>query len=168
MLERIFPRVADNHYSGHWLGIVLFVLVAAVKATQGLNSIIMTHDVMTMADGIPVDTYGSAAAAAAMSMVALLGMYGLVIPLIGIVVLIRYRALVPFLLVMLLLVQLGSRLLQTLNPIERIADPAMGFAGHAIGFWMNLGLLALTAVGLVLSLMQRANPRQQPSVEGAR
>src|ERR1043165_151158 len=81
MLNRIFPRQFDNDHRGHWLGIALFILVIALKAMQGVNSIIMTHQVMTTADGIPVDSYGPAAAAAAMSMFALLGMYVLVIAL---------------------------------------------------------------------------------------
>src|ERR1051326_5686738 len=59
MLNRIFPRQFDNDYRGHWLGIALFILVIALKAMQGVNSIIMTHQVMTTADGIPVDSYRS-------------------------------------------------------------------------------------------------------------
>src|ERR1051325_10472283 len=127
MLNRIFPRQFDNDYRGHWLGIALFILVIALKAMQGVNSIVMTHEVMTTADGIPVDTYGPAAAAAALSMFALLGMYLLVLPLTGLVALIRYRTMIPFLFVMLLLVQLGSRLLQTVTPIARIAEPSVGY-----------------------------------------
>lgn len=156
MLNRIFPRQFDNDYRGHWLGIALFILVIALKALQGVNSIVMTHQVMTTADGIPVDTYGPAAAAAAMSMFALLGMYLLVLPIVGLVALIRYRTMIPFLFVMLLLVQLGSRLLQTMNPIARIAEPSMGYAGHPIGFWMNLAILAVTALGFLLSIVDRS------------
>jgi len=165
MLNRIFPRQFDNDYRGHWLGIALFILVIALKALQGGNSIVMTHQVMTGADGIPVDTYGPVAAAAAMSMFALLGMYLLVLPIVGLVALIRYRTMIPFLFVMLLLVQLGSRLLQTVNPIARIAEPSMGYAGHPIGFWVNLAILAVTVLGFCLSLMGRA--RSAAVAEGA-
>jgi hypothetical protein len=166
MLNRIFPRQFDNDYRGHWLGIALFILVIALKAVQGVNSIMMTHQVMTTADGIPVDSYGPAAAAAAMSMFALLGMYLLVLPIIGLVALIRYRTMIPFLFVMLLLVQLSSRILQTVNPIERIAEPSMGYAGHPIGFWINLAILTVTALGFFLSIMNRS---KSPAVaEGAR
>jgi hypothetical protein len=166
MLNRIFPRQFDNDYRGHWLGIALFILVIALKAVQGVNSILMTHQVMTTADGIPVDSYGPAAAAAAMSMFALLGMYLLVLPIIGLVALSRYRTMIPFLFVMLLLIQLASRMLQTVNPIERIAEPSMGYSGHPIGFWINLAILAVTALGFLLSIMSRS---KSPAVEeGAR
>ena len=166
MLNRIFPRQFDNDHRGHWLGIALFILVIALKAMQGVNSIIMTHQVMTTADGIPVDSYGPAAAAAAMSMFALLGMYLLVLPIIGLVALSRYRTMIPFLFVMLLLVQLASRILQIVNPIARISDPGVSYAGHPIGFWINLALLAITALGLFLSITNRA--RSPAVAEGAR
>lgn len=156
MLNRIFPRQFDNDHRGHWLGIALFILVIALKAMQGVNSIIMTHQVMTTADGIPVDSYGPAAAAAAMSMFALLGMYVLVVPAIGLVALIRYRTMIPFLFVMLLLIQVASRILQMVNPIARNSDPGVSYAGHPIGFWINLAILAVTALGFLLSIMNRA------------
>ena len=101
-----------------------------------------------------------------MSMFALLGMYLLVIPLQSLVVLIRYRTMIPFMYLMPLLVQLGSRVLQTVNPIQRIAEPAMGYAGHPIGFWINLGILAITAIGFLLSIMSRS--KSPAPLEGAR
>ena len=68
MLDRIFPRQFDNAYRGHWLGLVLFVLIIALKAIQGFNSIVWTHTTMVGADGIPVDSFSPVAASEATTM----------------------------------------------------------------------------------------------------
>jgi hypothetical protein len=161
MLSRIFPKQFDNTYRGHWLGLVLFVPMMALKAIQGFNSIVRTHDIMVGADGIPVDSFAPVAAGEATQMFALLGMYLLVVPLIGAVALIRYRAMVPFLLLMLLIVQLGARGVHRLHPT---VGESVGSA-EPIGFYVNLGILALTAMAFVLSLVR---PRSQLAAEGAK
>jgi hypothetical protein len=89
MLSRIFPKQFDNTYCGHWLGLVLFIPIVALKAVQGFNSVVWTHKVMVSADGIPVDSFGPVAAGEATQMFALLGMYLLVLPLLGAAALIR-------------------------------------------------------------------------------
>jgi hypothetical protein len=161
MLERIFPKQFDNIYRGHWLGLVLFVPIVALKAIQGFNSIIWTHDIMVGADGIPVDSFTPVAAGEATQMFALLGMYLLVLPLLGAVALIRYRAMVPFLLLMLLIVQLGARGVHLLHPT---VGESVG-STEPIGFYVNLGILALTAMAFVLALVR---PRSQLAAEGAK
>src|ERR1041384_397384 len=108
MLDRIFPKQFDNTYRGHWLGVALFVPIVLLKAIQGVNSIIMTRQIMTSADGIPLDSFNSAAAQNAIADFALLGMYLLIIPLIGAISLIRYRAMIPFLYLMLFMAVMGT------------------------------------------------------------
>lgn len=159
MLSRLFPNQFDNEYRGHWFAIWLFVPIVLMKAAQSVSTIIMTRQVMTTADGIPLDTYSAAGAEAAIAMFALLGFYGLILPFQSLIVLIRYRAMIPFIYLMLLLVQGGSRLLLMAHPIVRSSAPSMGFAGHSIGFWINFGILALTFVGFVLSLQSRSDSR---------
>jgi len=151
MLDRIFPTQFDNRYRGHWLGLGLFVLIVALKALQGFNSMVWTHQVMVSADGIPVDSFGPAAASEATLMFALLGMYLLVLPLMSAVALVRYRAMIPALLLMLLIVQLGARRVHLLHPtISEIAG-----AAEPIGFYVNLGILGLTVVAFVFSILRR-------------
>jgi hypothetical protein len=161
MLERIFPRQFDNAYRGHWLGLALFVLIVALKALQGVNSMILTHRTMVGADGIPVDSFGPVAASEATLMFALLGMYLLLLPLLGLVALIRYRAMIPFLLLMLIVVQLGARGVHLLHPtIGETAGSA-----EPVGFYVNLGILAMTVIAFVLSLVR---PGGRRAAEGAK
>jgi hypothetical protein len=160
MLERIFPKQFDNTYRGHRLGLLLFVPIMALKAVQGFNSVVWTHKVMVSADGIPVDSFAPAAAGEATQMFALLGMYLLLLPLLGAVALIRYRAMIPFLLLMLIIVQLGARGVHLLHPT--IAEAAGG--AEPMGFYVNLGILAVTVIAFVLSLVR---PRERHIAEGA-
>jgi hypothetical protein len=150
MLDRIFPKQFDNVYRGHWLGLVLFVLVIAVKALLGIMSIVRTEHTMITADGIPLASFSSVAASEAVLMFALLGMYLLVVPLQSVLVLIRYRSMVPFMLLMLIAIQFGARGIHLLHP-----DSTSGSGGgEPIGFYVNLGILALTVLALVLSIVK--------------
>ena len=150
MLDRVFPRQFDNRYRGHWLGLALFVLVLVVKSLQGLESIAQTEKTMIGADGIPLNTFSPIAAHEAILMFALLGMYLLVIPLQSVVVLLRYRSMVPFMLLMLIAIQLGVRGIHLRYPDS---TPAAG-GGEPIGFYVNVAVLAVTAIAFVLSIVQ--------------
>ncbi len=161
MIARIFPKQFDNTYRGHWLGLALFVLIVAVKALQGFESMIFTHKTMVGADGIPVDTFGPVAASETTLMFALLGMYLIVLPLISAVALLRYRSMIPFLLLMLLVVQLGARGVHLLHPT--LSDGAASSA--PIGFYVNLGILGVTVLAFALSLVR---PRGKDIAEEAR
>lgn len=160
MLDRLFPRVVDNRYRGHWIGFVCLILVVLLKATQGVEVLLNTHDTLIKADGIPVDNFAPDAAATALGIFALLGMYTLLMPVLAFVALVRWRALVPFVLFMLIVVQAGARLVQAAFPIPRAPVEGLGFAGQPIGFWVNLAILAVTILGFGLSLMQRPQAEQ--------
>ena len=152
MLSRLFPKQAGNAYRGHWLGAVLLAVVVAVKGLQGVVSVAMTDEIAKGADGIDVSQLNAAGVADLMLSIALIGFYIVTISLIGVLVLIRWRALVPLMLLVQLIAQLGARVVIALHPIPRLAAPENGFAGHPVGFYVNLALLALTVLGLVLSL----------------
>jgi hypothetical protein len=161
MLGRIFPRQFDNQYRGHWLGLLLFVLVLVVKSLQGIESIIQTEQTMIRADGIPLATFSPVASQEAILMFALLGMYLLVIPVQSIVVLVRYRSMVPFMLLMLIVIQLGVRTIHLFRP----DSAALTDSGPPIGFYVNLGILGVTIIAFALSLIR---PHSRSALQGVR
>jgi hypothetical protein len=154
MLSRIFPRQFDNVFRGHWLGLWLFVPIVLLKMVIGVNSIISTRTVASTADGIPLDSYSAGAADAVVALFALLGLFQLLIALLGVVALIRYRAMIPFLYLVLLIQMLGNRALSLLHPIAQ-----SGVSGAHAGSVLSLGLLAATVIGFVLSLLNTARSR---------
>ena len=103
MLNQLFPRQIDNSYRAHKLALWLFGLVVLVKLAISLGSIFNGYEAPSSADGIPLDTFTPSGAQAVVTLFALLGLAHLTICLLCVVVLIRYRAMVPFMYALLLL-----------------------------------------------------------------
>src|SRR4051812_19248839 len=95
MFNPLLPQRVDNTYRGYKLGLWLFGVLMLMKVVISLRSIFSGYSVASSADGIPLDTFTSAGAQTVVSLFALLGLARLVICLMGILVLVRYRALVP-------------------------------------------------------------------------
>jgi len=146
MLADLLPRVADNRYPGRRLGLWLFALMP-FKIAMGLNVMLNAPSVAKSADGIPVDTFGGPAGPAFLSMFAAWGLGQVVLGLLCLLVLLRYRSLVPLAFLALLLEQAGRKLLQLYWPIERTGTPP--------GTYINAALLGIMPLGLVLSLTSR-------------
>lgn len=155
MLDRLLPRHADNTFHGHRLALWLFAFILIVKSAVGLSSIFDGRDVAASADGFPLDTFTPAGARAVVSAFAAWGLAQLTLCLISLLVLARYRALVPFMFALLLLEHLCRRLLFWLMPIAQAGTPP--------GFYVNLLLTALMVVGFALSLRGRDSRRAQDS-----
>lgn len=147
MFNQLFPQRVDNTYRGYRLALWLFGLLLLMKLAIGLNSIFNGYSVASSADGIPLDTYTAAGAQTVVSMFALLGLSHVVICLLGILVLIRYRSLIPFMLALLLLEYVGRKLILYLLPIAKTGTPPGSIVSYV--------LLALMLVGLALSIRNR-------------
>lgn len=153
MFNRLFPQHIDNTYHGNKLALWLFALLVFVKVAMSLSSIFNGRTVASSADGIPLDTFTPAGAQAVVTMFAAWGMAQLTICLLCIVVLARYRALIPFMFALLLFEHLGRRLIFLVMPVVRTGTPA--------GFYLNLVLIALLVVGLALSQRNRGSSRRR-------
>jgi hypothetical protein len=153
MLRRIFPNQFDNGYRGHWLAIWILVPVVLLEFIIGVNSIINTRSVAMGADGIPLDRFDAEAATTVISLFALLGLNRVLFALLGMMVLIRYRAMIPFTYLLLLILQVGTKALLMLHPAVRSI-------GHntATGTAVILTLIAMLLAGFVLSLLGRPTP----------
>ena len=149
MLSRVFPRYFDNTYRGHRVALWLFGAVLLMKTAIALGTIFHGRTAAQTADGIPLDSFGAAGAAAVVSLFAIWGLAQLVISLIGVLALVRYRAMVPLMFVLFLFEHVMRRVIFVVLPIPR--------DGTAPGLAINLALLAVMAVGLVLSLRRQTD-----------
>jgi hypothetical protein len=143
VLATLFPQVADNRYPGRRLGLWLFALML-LKIAMGLNVMLNAPTVAKSADGIPVDSFVGPAGPAFFSIFAAWGLCQLVLGLSCLVVLLRYRSLVPLAFLALLVEQAGRKLLQLYWPIERMGTP--------VGIYVNAALLGIMVLGLACSL----------------
>ncbi len=147
MFNQLLPKRIDNTYRGYTPALWIFGLLMGISVAISLNSILNGHTVASTADGIPLDTFTPAGAQTVVSLFALLGLSRLMIALLGIVALARYRAMVPLMFALLLLDHLSRRLILQLLPIPRAGTPP--------GSMVNLVLLALMVVGLALSVRRQ-------------
>jgi hypothetical protein len=153
MSEQIFPRRADNSYRGHRLALWLFGVLVFMKTSIGLGTIFNGRNAAVSADGIPLDSFGPAGAQAFVAIFAAWGLAQATLGLVCIAVLVRYRALVPFMFAVLLMEHLFRKLIFAVMPIDRTVG--------APGSWINLALVGLMIVGLVLS-MRNPGRRSDP------
>ena len=149
MFHRLFPKRIDNGFGGHWLAIWLLAPILLVRGMIGFNSMVFSRSIATSADAIPLEKFGSDGAEAVISLFALLGLSTLLFSLLGVVVLTRYRAMIPLMYLVLLAQQLGSKALLFLHPIARSGSASAGSA-------VVLAILAMTVLGFVLSLAGKA------------
>jgi hypothetical protein len=153
MFDRLLPRNIDNSYGGRTLALWLFALVVFMKTSIGFGTIFNGYHAAVTADGIPLDTFTPAGGQAFVSLFAAWGLAQVTIGLLCILVLLRYRAVVPFMFALLLLEHLGRKLIFFVMPIPR--------SGDAPGVLINLALVALMVLGLALSLWNREDSRPE-------
>lgn len=147
MFEDILPRSIDNSYRGQKVALWVLGLLVLVKSVIGVNSIINGATVMSGADGIALNSYPASAVQNLVAIWALYGLSHLLMGVLGLIVLIRYRGMVPLMFGLLLLSHLGGRVIGQFHPIVRTGAPPASI--------INLTLLTLIVVGLALSLWRR-------------
>ena len=153
MLDRIFPRQIDNNYRGHKLALWLFALLALMKLGMSLSAIFDGYNMARSADGIPINTFTSGGAEAIVSITALLGLSHFLLASLGVLALIRYRAMIPLMYVLLLVEYFAKKWILLVHPIVR--------TGTSPSTYVNLVLIALLIVGLALSLRTKVNRQLQ-------
>lgn len=147
MLDRLFPTQADNRFGGRRVALWLLGVYVAIKLVMSFNSIFFAARVAGGADGILLDSFGQAAVSEVLTMFSLTGLGQLTLALVALTVLLRYRALVPFMFLVLLGEAFARRLIVQ-------SDAAARADAGATAFYINAALLALLAAGLVLSLLR--------------
>ena len=155
MLRHLFPMRLDNEgYRGRVPALWLFGLLLLLRAIMGVNGAINTRAIAT-GDGIRLDGLGEDAAETILRLFQSLSLAQLPLVAIGVAALWRWRAMVPFLYLVVLADQLVRRLAAAANAVARTE-------AAAVGLWINLALLALLFAGLVLSLWSRPGAARSP------
>ena len=154
MVRLLFPNVLDNKYRGQWLALVFFVPVLLLKLMMGFNvagfnPAMEVRDILQDVDGIPLDTYSTAAVTDLIFLANAWGLSLLTICLVGVIAFIRYRSMIPFTILLLTVEQVGRKAMS-------IAESGLGIgpdmsAGNIINWALSVALL----VALVLSTTRR-------------
>jgi hypothetical protein len=151
MLERLFPSAADFTYRGSRIALWLLGLVLLLKLAIALGAIFNGHYAATVADGIPIDSYTPQGAQAFLALFASLGLSQFMLGALGVVLLFRYRALVPLFLLVLLLEYIARKGVATYMPIVR--------TGQALGGAINWAIFGVMVLSFILSIRQSTRAR---------
>lgn len=147
MIDRLLPRAIDNSYRGSKAALWVLGLVAAVKLAMAINSIANGRTVLAVADGVPLAAYPPDAAQTLVAFFAIWAWELLLLALLAVLTLVRYRAMTSLVLLLFVVEHLGRKLiLQSIPIVRNHGAPAS---------WINASLLAAMVLGLLLSLWHR-------------
>ena len=146
MLERVFPSAGDFTYRGSRIALWLLGLVLFLKLAIALGAIFNGHYAATVADGIPIDSYTPQGAQAFLSLFASLGLSQFMLGALGVVLLFKYRPLVPLFLLLLLVEFAARKGVNAFIPIVR--------TGQAPGGVINWSIFGITVLAFILSIRQ--------------
>lgn len=154
LFQRLFPTQFDNNFQGQGAALWLLGLLLALKLVIALNSIFNTESVAAGADKFPLASYGVDGARAVLMLLALHSLAELMLALVGVLTLVRYRTMAPFVFLLLTVEHVARRFILRSYAIER-SEPS------SIAFIVNMGLLAILVAGLALSLWPRGRRRAE-------
>lgn len=147
MLKRLFPDRIDNVFPGQILALWLFGALVTLRGLMSVNCIFRGAYVAVHADGVPLQTFPAAAARIIVDDFATWGLMQLMLCLLSVLVLVRYRAMVPLMLFIFLLEHVGRKMIFAAQPIVTDAG--------APGSWVNLIIFTVEIAGLALALWPR-------------
>jgi len=159
VLNRLFPKQIDNTYRGFWLAVWLLMPIVFVKMVMGVNMLLNARELAQSADGIPLDSFGALPAAIIVVDFMTGGLERIVLASLGLVALIRYRAMLPLVYLLFAIDAVGLMVIWKTNPLP--IAPSSG--GHSVGYSINLTLAAALLVGFALSLGKKSVAAERPN-----
>ena len=151
-MTRVFPKQIDNTFGGHRLAIWLLAPIVLVKMTMGFNMLLNADQLAQTADGLPLESFGALPAAIIVMDFKTEGLLYIVLALLALVALLRYRAMLPFVYLLLSIDAVGLMALWIANPLPSVKSSG----GISFGFMIHLILAAALLVGFTLSLSKPA------------
>ena len=158
MLERLFPRSADNDYRGSALALWAFYPITAVTIVRSLIHVFRHDGGAQSIATIPLDAYTPEGASTVILIFALWGLSQLLVGFVYAVVLWRYRSLLPLMYLLFVVEWTGRLALGYWKPIET-EQTAPGAVGNLIFPVVGVILLWLS----LRTPATRAKPAEAPA-----
>lgn len=153
--SRLLPACIDNRYRGHPVALWIFVLITLQKFAMSLTHLLKADGGAQSISTIPLDSYSPSAAQNIVGLFARMGLEQLIFAVILMLVLFRYRAMIPLMYVLIVALYLGSKVVAQFKPLV--------LAGTSGVSTPMLVIAILSAIGLVLSLTGRGYADQVPA-----
>lgn len=127
----ILPERIDNHFPGHRAVVAVFSVITLITLGRSLFHMLAPDGGAQSVAHIPLDTFSPAQAGQAVIFVfALWGLSQLMMGLVYVATLARYRALIPLLLVLMFLEYLGRFTLGHVRPLDLAGTPPGKILDH--------------------------------------
>jgi len=131
MINRLFPAVLDNNYRGSKIALYFFWVMAGVTVIRSFIHLVAPDGGAQSIATIPLDVFTPNGAAVVVHLFGLWGLSQLIVGLVYLLSLIRYRALIPLLYLLGILEYAVRLILTVVKPIE-IEGTAPGGVGNFI------------------------------------
>lgn len=149
MLQKILPPTIDNNYKGNKIALWFFYLITAMTVIRSLIHMFKHDGGAQSIATIPLDTFTEGGAAVVILIFAYWGLSQLMFGIIQVIVAFRYKSLIPFLYLMLVVEWAARFLISLFKPIETV--------GQAPGGIGNMVLPLVCLVMFFLSVRERDN-----------
>jgi hypothetical protein len=153
VINRILPSCIDNRYRGHALALWLVIPIALQKLAVSLTHLFKADGGAQSISTIPLDTYPSSATQNIVGLFARMGLEQLMLASLFVLVLLRYRAMIPLMYVLIVAHYVASRGIAQMKPLV--------VAGTSGAKTPMLVIAILSVIGLVMSVIGRGYRREQ-------
>src|SRR6056297_2599092 len=145
IIERIFPKTLNNDYKGYKIALYVFFALTALTLWRSQHHLLAADGGAQSIATIPLDTFTTPGAAAVIGVFGLWGLSQLIIGIVYLVVSLRYRAMIPFMYLLVVEYFMRAVYIPSAKPI-----PTAGTAPGATGNWP---LMIIAFIMLVLSVI---------------
>ena len=144
IINKVFPAPVTNIFPGYKLALYVFALLVLITVVRSLIHIIAPDGGAQSIATIPIDTFEGAARSVVIHMFSLWGLSQLLMGIVYAVVLVKYRSLIPFMYVLIIIEYSMRIVLGIFKPIETLSTPP--------GAILNFIMIPLSIFMLVLAL----------------
>jgi len=153
IFTRLFPKHVTNAFPGQKIALYAFIPLTLMLIVRSCIHLVLPDGGAQSIATIPLDTYTQSAAANIIAIFSQWGLSQLLLAGLFLLVLMRYRSLIPLFYLIFILEQIGRISVGLFKPIATL-ETAPGAAG-------NLPMLAVAFVMLVLSLIPSKPAKEQ-------
>ncbi|OGT52500.1 MAG: hypothetical protein A3E84_03220 [Gammaproteobacteria bacterium RIFCSPHIGHO2_12_FULL_42_13] len=146
MLDQLFPKQANNNYTGSPIAKWVFIAITVLTVIRSLIHMVAPDGGAQSIATIPLDTFTNNGAAAVILIMALWGLSQVLMALIYVVVLWRYQVFIPFMYALIFIEYAMRMVLMHVKPVR--------ITGTAPGHVADYVMVPLALVMLGLSLIQ--------------
>jgi len=143
--HKVLPNRLDNNYRGYQLALWIFAVIALMKLAMGSVHIFNPTGGAQSVSHMPLETYPMGAVQNVVAVFARMGLEQQLLGVVFVIVLVRYRAMIPLMYAVAVIGNVGVLALGTFKPLST-ATPSGARPLHLV-------LAGLSIVGLVLSLL---------------